>query len=61
MHKQEKNNSDFFDFQWTFTPESDSTEEDNKYKDFLKRMYLQNLQPSLVLKIDRDCSKRNYK
>ncbi len=50
-----------FEYQWVFTPESESIEGDARYKDFLKRMYLQNIHTSLILKKDKKCLKANYK
>jgi hypothetical protein len=43
-------NKIIFEYRWIFTPETEPKEEDKKYRKFLKRMYLENVHPTLVLK-----------
>ena len=60
MEKGNENNITYA-FMWEFTPETEPGEEENEYKEFLKKLYLQNLYPKLAAKKDKDLLKRNYK
>lgn len=59
--KKEDENKIIFEFRWIFTPDTETKEENKKYKSFLKKMYLESVTSSLVLKNEESRLLSNYK
>ena len=59
--KKEDENKIMFEFRWIFTPDTEIKEENDKYRSFLKKMYLESVTSSLVLKNEESRLLSNYK